>query len=308
MNISALFTRMIVLFATMGIGYTITKLGLMDTAFNQKLTKIVLNVTMPMMFLSSVINVEHVLTNHDVLVLTLVAAGCYAFLILVSLLLPTLLHVSSRDGGTYRFMYIFSNIGFMGYPVVQSIFGSDANFYVTIFVLFFNLLVFTIGVTLIRGGQEKLRFSWAMFRKPAIVAALASYLLYLLNLHLPPVVADIVSYTGDLTSPLSMLILGCSLAFIPLGPMFRNAKLYLTLALKMIATPLLVYFMLHRFVHNELLLGVVVTMLSMPVATNSTMFALEYGGDEQLASSGVFVSTILSIFSIPAIIWLLFSH
>jgi len=297
---------MVVLFATMGLGFLITKLGLMDTAFNKKLTRIVLYVTSPLLVLSSVTGSEHPLSNREVLLLTAVVVCCYAALVAVSVLVPKLLRAPARDAGVYRFMFIFSNIGFVGYPVVQALLGDSAIFYVSIFVLFFNLLCFSFGIWLIGGGKGRFRFSWKAFRNPVVISALIAYVFYLTGLRAPTVVSDVISYSGNLTSPLSMIIIGSSLSAIPFRSIFRNGRLYLLLALKMIAMPLLAYAVLHPLVHSELLLSIVVVILAMPIATNSTMLALEYGGDESLASSGVFLSTLVSIFSIPAIMWLLF--
>lgn len=306
MDISSLFERMLVLFATIGIGFLITKLGMMDAEFNCKLTRIILNVLTPLLTLSSVLNTQRTASGHEVLTLTLIAALCYVFLIAASALVPKLFRTGRENAGVYRYIFIFSNIGFMGYPVVQALLGTGAIFYVSIFALFFNIVVFTMGIWLIGGEKGRFRVTPKMLCEPAILASVAAYVIYLTGLRVPTVVADIVSYTGDLTSPLSMIVLGCSLAQIPVGSIFRNGKVYGLLLLKMVAVPLLAYACLHPLVKNQMVLCMVVVMLSMPVATNATMMALEYGGDQNTASSSVFVSTLLSLITIPVIMWLLF--
>ena len=103
-----------------------------------------------------------------------------------------------------------------------------------------------------------------------------------------------------------MLIIGCALAQMKLSRVFSNWRLYVLAAIKMIAIPIAAFYSLRPFLHDQLLLGIAVTMLCMPSATNTTIISYEYGGDGELASSGIFLTTLLSIASIPALMYLLF--
>ena len=140
MNIPALFEKMMILFAVLIAGFVCGKTGVMDQDSNRAVSRLVAKLTNPMLALSSVMTGQRLMTNLQVLELTLVAVGCYVFLIGTSVLIPKLLRAPRESGGLYRFMYIFSNIGFIGYPIVGALFGDGALFHVTIFVLFFNLL------------------------------------------------------------------------------------------------------------------------------------------------------------------------
>lgn len=308
MDITALFQKMIVLFFTIGVGYGAVKLRLVDQSFNRHLSRLILYLLQALLILSSVLNTEHLLTNREVLSLTGIATACFVFLILAALLIPKLLRVKGRNGGLYQFMFIFSNIGFIGYPVVQSLFGTDAMFYVSIFILLFQLVVFTYGVFLISGDRKHIRISLQIFKKPVIVASLLAYVIYLSGIRVPQLAADCVRYVGELTTPLSMLVIGCSLAAVPMRTVFRNGRMYALLAVKMVVVPLLAFAALSPLLDNRLLLGITVVMLAMPCATNATMLSVEYGNNEQLASSGIFLSTLLSLVTIPAIMWLLFGR
>ena len=76
----------------------------------------------------------------------------YAVMIALSFLLPKLLRLQAQEAGLYRFMFIFSNVGFLGYPLAQSLFGPSAVFYVSTFVMFFQLICWSYGRNLIGGG------------------------------------------------------------------------------------------------------------------------------------------------------------
>ena len=306
MSIAALLRTMVSLFAAIAVGFAGAKLGFLDGSFNRQLTKLVIYLVHPLMVLASVLNKEHLLSNGQVLELIGIAVVCYGVMIPLSLLAVRLLRIPPADRGTCRFMLIFANVGFMGYPVVQALFGPDSSFYVTIYVLIFQLVVYTYGVHLLSDGTRPFRLQWRYFARPMVIAALAALVIYLLDLRMPETVANVASYIGNLSTPLSMIVIGCSLASIPMKQVFANPRIYGLAAWKLILFPLLAFAVAKPFISNPLLLGIITVTSAMPAATNATMLSVEYGGNQELASSGVFVSTILSMVTIPAIMWLLF--
>ncbi len=103
-----------------------------------------------------------------------------------------------------------------------------------------------------------------------------------------------------------MLIVGCSLAQMRFKQIFGSWRIYALSALKLAAVPLLAYAVLRHVLTNEFALCVLTVLLCMPIATNTTILSYQYGADETAASSGVFVSTLLSLLTIPLMMKLLF--
>ena len=306
MNMTSLLYTMASLFAAIAVGFAAARLGFLDARFNRQLTKLIIYLLHPLMILSSVFNKEHLLSNRQVLQLMAVGLACYLILIPLSALVVRLLKVPEADRGTSRFMLIFANVGFMGYPVVRSLFGDDATFYTTVYVLLFQLVVYTYGVHLLSDGNRPFRFQWKFLTRPTVLAALLALVIYAVNFPVPDVLANMTEYVGSLTTPLSMVVIGCSLASIAWGRAFANPRLYVLMAVKLLLIPLLGYALARPLLSDPLLLGITIVTLAMPTATNATMLTVEYGGDQELASLGVFGSTILSMATIPAIMWLLF--
>lgn len=305
MDIQALFEKMVVLFTILFAGFFCGKAGIMDVESNKSLSRLVANLTNPMLVLASVMTDERLLSPAEVLQVTLLAAGCYAFLIASSLLLPRLLHLNARESGPYRFFYIFSNIGFMGYPLVRAMFGEGAMFHLTIFVLFFQLVCWSYGAQTI-SGEGRFRLSWRILKTPCVLSALLAYAIYLSGVHVPRIVADVVKTTGEITSPLAMLILGCALSQCSLRDVFGRPKLYLLALIKLIVVPLAAFFVLRTFIKDPLLLSLTTVVLAMPAATNATILTYQNHGDDRLAASGVFLTTLLSVASVPGLMLLLF--
>ena len=306
MNVAALFQKMIVLFLSMVAGFIAAKCRVMDKDTNKRISALVVGLTNPLQIICSVMTDERLLTNGEVLQLTVIAAGCFAVVIALSFLIPRLLHVSGKEAGLYRFMMIFSNIGFLGYPLAESLFGESAVFYVSIFVMFFQLVCWSYGVNLI-GGDGHFHWEWKILLSPCIIAALGAYLIYFTDLHIPTVIAEACKYVGGLTSPLIMLVIGCSLASLSFRDVFGHWQIYVIALVKLICMPLLGYAILHLFVSNEMVLGISIMTLCMPVATNATIISYQQKGNDSLASSGVFLTTLLSVVTIPLMMTILFA-
>lgn len=304
MNIQSILSQMAILFIGIALGYIASKCGIMDAAFNRKLSQLVLHITTPAMVLYSVIGSEKALTNREVFLFTGVAFATYAVLILIAQVIPRLLRAPKPQYGVYRFMTIFSNSIFMGFPVVRLLFGANAVFYAAIFNLPFTLLSYTYGVYLV-SGQAK--FNPRLLCSPAIISILIAYAIYLLDLRAPQLLIDASDFIGQITTPAAMLIIGATLGALPLRSVLTDARLYVFSLIKLIVLPAAAYFLLRLFVHNDLIVGVTVALVAMPAATNTTMMCAQYGGDTDTAAKGIFVSTLLSIFTIPLIMWLLFS-
>ncbi len=305
MSITSLFDVMSSLFAAMAVGFLGVKLRIIDQNFNKKLSGLLLTLIHPCMILSSVLGKERVMTGGQLAVLFAVAAGYYLIMIPVSTLFVRILHAPREDWGTYRFLLMFSNVGFMGYPVAQALLGPEADFHVTIFVLMFQFFSYSYGIHLMSNG-ERFRLDLSLFRRPLVWAAIAALFLYLTHLQPPELLSGMVQYVGKVSTPLSMVIIGCSLAEVPWRAILGNYRIYVLSFTKLVLVPILGFLLLRLFLKNSLLLGTAAVMLTMPAGTTAATLALAYGGNQKLASSSIFLSTIISLFSIPAILWLLF--
>ena len=303
MNISGLSQQMFLLFGIIMIGYIATKCKKMDSVTNQKLSTLISCVTNPLQVVSSVLQGERPLENSMVLKITGIACCIYVVLIILAKALPRIFRARVGQEGVYQFLFIFANVGYMGYPVIEALLGTEYLFCATIFVVTFQLFCWSYGVSLLSGEKK---ISWKAFLRPMIVAALLAYGIYFANIQVPPVCYQLTKTVGSITSPLAMLIIGCSLAQLSLKEVFGKWQMYVLAVLKLLVLPIAGWFVLRLFITDKVLLGVFVVTLAMPSATNATIISYQYGGDEKMASSGVFLTTLFSVATIPFVMWLLF--
>ncbi|UOO37118.1 AEC family transporter [Oscillospiraceae bacterium CM] len=305
MNMSAVISQMAVLFLILVIGFTANKLHVLNADSNKLLSKLVLNIALPCTILNSVMNGQPTASGSDAALFMGIALVMYAIFLAIALPVPTLLRAPDKDRGITRFMLVFGNVGYMGFPVVETLFGSSAVFYVALVNMLFGLLCFSFGILMIsgRGGKINPR----LFLNPALFASAAAIVIFVLRVHTPGILANTADVVGRLTTPCAMLIIGSTLAEIPFKEVFGALRLYPFTVIKLLIIPLLTWAVLRLFVTDTMMLRVLVVLAAMPSATNATMMSFEYGGNEKLAAEGVFMTTLFSIVTIPFLVYILFS-
>ena len=306
MDIQLLIQLMIKFFILMSVGYLLYRIKIMDSDFNKKLTNFVLKVSMPCMVLSSVFSSSEDRDLGKVLFVFLVAIIMYALLPVIGMLIAKIIGCKVENRGIYVFMTIFTNTGFMGFPVIESIIGSEALFYAAIFNLIFNVMLFTVGVKAInypeKSGQ-KIDIVKILLH-PGVMSAIIAIVIYFTGIELPSVISGSITQIGDLTPTLAMLLMGASLAKVPIKNVFNEARIYVFIILKQIALPLLSWVVIKNFISDPIIQLVTITMISLPIANSVVMFTIEYDKDEELAAKNVFLSTVASIVLLPLVLYL----
>ena len=313
MDTSQIFSQMTILFVIIALGFVAAKTHVLTAESRRHLTNLVLYITNPCTILYSVLSGEASLSIRELLLLTVIAFVFYIVLIALAHFIPKILRVPAEHAGIYRFMTVFSNIGFMGFPVVRTVFGQGAVFYAAIFNLFFQLFAYTYGVRQISRDPADGRFSLRTVLQPVIIACLISYAIYLFSLRevitasVPgKLLTEVLGMVNGITSPLCMIVTGVGLAMVPMAKVFTNWRLYLLSVGKQLLLPLAACGLLSPFVTNRLILGICVIMAAMPIAATSSLFCARYDGPGDVAVSGVFLSTVLSVPAVPLIMTILF--
>lgn len=296
-------TQMAVLFIMLVVGYAANRGKVLGPESNRVLTSLVMNITMPCMVLGSVLGSEIQISGGDTLLFMLFVLLSFAAMFLLGLLVPRVLRVSGEDVGVYRFMVMFSNVGFMGYPIAQALYGQEAVFYVSLYNIVFNVLVFSMGVSYISGASGKV--NWRQIINPAMVATVAAIVIYALKISLPAVLLLPIQYMGNVTTPVAMLIVGSTLAGMPLKEVFNDWRVYPFAAVSLLVLPVAVWLLFRPFVQDVFMLGVLVLLAAMPGASVSTMLCVQYGRNDRLASKTVFITTLFSVLTVPLLVYLL---
>lgn len=299
---NVIVTQVMVLFLIMVVGYISRKKGFLNKQVNRSLSELLINVTLPFMIISSFnFNFSRDMLNIGVR------------LFLTSIIIHGVLFVLGRfiykkfeedEAKVLWFITVFSNCGFMGYPVVESIYGKIGMFYAALFNIPFNVLMWTAGVFIFSGRGDKNSLKKALLN-PGIVSVLIGLMIFIFSIKLPLPIIKTLELVGSMTTPLSMIIIGSTLADAKVKSIFEGHSVYVGTVVRLILIPLVVLFILKGVGVKEFYLSIPVIITSMPAAANTVIMAEKYGGNSEYASKVVFLSTIISVITIPLILMLL---
>lgn len=291
---------MVMLFTMVILGYTACKLGYMGDKFDKKLSSIVVDITCPLLVLSSVMGDE---MPDRSLILPLVGVGFLTYIILLvfGFWVSRFISKNHDDQGMIGFSLMFANVGFIGYPIVASIFGPKAVFYAALLNVPNTFFIFTAGVMLVKGEYSIRQFNPKVLLSPALIGAFIAALLVAFGVHTPEMIARPITMVGNITVPAALMIIGSSMARLPLREIIGSGKVYATSFLRLVIVPLSVYFLFRLCGVNTLINNINTVVIAMPVASFGTMFCMKYGRNPSLMTEATFITTLFSIITIPLI-------
>ncbi|MRI81593.1 AEC family transporter [Aerococcaceae bacterium DSM 109653] len=300
--------KVAVLFLLIVIGFIAGKLKLISEQGQKDITQLVLYVTMPATIFSAMqLEMSQERLNTAFLVLG-VMVFCYIIMFIVGFISSKRLPLTKGQKDIFQTALLLSNTSFMGYPIVQSLLGQEALFYAVVGAGFiFETVSWSLGVYLIsRNGSESAGFNWKkVVFSPGILSIVVGLIFFGFQWSVPEPINSVINMMSPATSPLAMIVIGLMLSRSNLKEAFQNKFIYLASALKLLVVPIIITLALKAFGISGPALVIPVIMISMPTATYVAMFSGNYGNDSKFASQIVFMTSLLSMITIP-IVTLLF--
>lgn len=305
MELYDVFNQILIIFLIMIVGYASKRLNAVTDGFCKGLVGFVTNISLPALIISSMeydFSPQMLVMSGKILIISGVA---YLVSILLANIITAVYKMEDSKKAVFKFMIIFANVGFMGIPVINAIYGSEGVFYTAIYNMPFNFLVWTLGVIILKGGREKSKITLKSFVNPGTVSVLIGFIIFIFSIKLPGPIGSTIDMIGSLTTPLSMFYIGTMLAGMKIKHLFSDKSTFIMSIFRLIILPAVIFLILKPFVSNRLLIGVPIVLNAMPAAANSAIMAGLYDGDVYTASQGIFISTMLSIATIPLLVLLL---
>ncbi len=305
MDILIVSKQVATLFLIMLAGFAARKKGIITEEVNNKLSDILLNITSPSLILSSFM-IEY---TREKLVNAVYVFGFGALIFVISIALGELVYLRENKDSkpVLKTSVVFSNCGYMGFPMLDALFGKEGVFYGSMFVVVFTVFQWTYGMiafSLNENGSNRKAVARA-FASPAMIAVYLGFPLFLLRWRLPEPLYNALDMVGSMNMPLAMMIIGAIFAQSDLRGVLKDARVYLGSFLRLVLMPLLALGLVRLSGVPEMAASICVTVTAMPVAVIVAVFAERYGKNPLLGSKMVMVSTLLSIFTIPLVLSLL---
>ena len=296
-----MITVMTTLFAIVILGYVAGKHRYLGSDFDRQLSRLVINITCPALILASAMTGE-LPDRKYILPLLLISAMTYTVLTGVAFFLPRYLTRQRSEEGIIGFALMFGNVGFMGYPVVASIFGHEAVFYAAVLNVVNTFVVFTIGTMLINGKSEVDggRFQKkVLYSTPMLSAYLAMLIVAFQIDHVPAFISQPLTMIGNITVPAALLIVGSSMSNLSMRTMLGNCTVYVTALFRLVLLPIVIYYMCMLVGFESFVVNINTVVIAMPVATYGTILCLKYGKDTTMITEITFITTLVSMLTIP---------
>lgn len=283
MNI--IVTQLIKLFGLIATGYILNKLKILDDVSNKKFSTFLVNVTIPALIISSAIGQE-LLDDKIIIAVVGLGIGMFILLPMISAVIVRILKIDN----TYKLMLNYSNLGFMGIPVISSIYGDDKVFYVCLIMMIFNISIFSHGIYIIQ-SDNKGKFDIKSMFNPGIISAVIAVIIYMFSIPVNSCISDLLGQVGGITTPLAMIIIGSTLGEVKLSSIFSDKMMYIFTILKMT-------------IDNAMITGLMTILCALPTAGNVSMICSEYDGNIELVSKGICITTAFSLITLPLLIML----
>lgn len=302
MDIMVVFQTMLKLFLLLVLGFVLFKCHIFDEYTNKKISALIVNVASPMIIISSIAGVEG---NDKSIVFLMIGAGILMYIgfIILGKIINRIFPFPKKDWPVYECMVVFANTGFMGYPVLLDVFGQEAVFYASLIHMAFNFFVYTYAILcLTKSDDSEFKLNFKQLLTPGIVLIFIGILIYLFDMQLPSVLMDTINSIGSLTAPLSMMMIGSSLAVYPIKDSFTDWHSYVFAFVRLIIVPFMTMIICRLLHINPYYANITIITNAMPVGSMVLMLATQYNANVKIVTKNIVVSTLLSVITIPIVV------
>jgi len=305
-NMSQLYSTVITLFIILAVGFVARKCKLFDETASKRLSTLIVCVGQPFMIIGSQIKIEYSPGNMKIGLMILVI-GAAAHIVIAAIAFVSMMKIKDVDERKIaEFAVVFANCGFMGFPVLNAMYGERGLFYGSFYVILFNIFTWSWGMIVLGRSRPDIKVNpYKMIVNYGTLPCIIGFLIFALRVPIPEPLSRATEYIGSICTPISMIITGGLISTMTLRELFGQKLLYIISALKLVFIPLVICTLatLSGLLSDELILFVTI-MSAMPTAANTVMFSEMYGIKPSLAAGTVGISTLLSTATLPIILTL----
>lgn len=289
--------QVVVLFILIFAGFVCVKTKAVKMEGKKAFSDLLLYLIVPAM----VINSYMMEFNIDILHNLLKAFELSILLLLIGLFITLALTAKhkSPDLPIMRFACIFSNAAYMGFPLIQALFGAEGILYASVYVTVYNILLWTVGYSFVTKKVNVKEIAKSILTAPCIIAVFIGLILYGLNVHVPDIIGTPLSMIAAINTPGSMIITGVTIAGSSMAVLLKNKRLFEVIGIRLFLIPVACLLVMYLIGGNGTTAMVALMLEACPCAAITTMFSIEFGHDENLASGSVVFTTLLSIITLP---------
>lgn len=304
--------QLILMFFFMAIGFIFKRKRILDAYSSGTISRLLVNLFLPAMVIKSFSNNFKSDVLADKAMILLFSTAVLLTTAVMSIFLARLFSKEKNANGEtirnkntegiYIYSFTIPNIGYMGYPLVSAVFGSQALTDSMIYCIPYNIYIYTLGMYYL---TENKTISFKTIITPPFLAVFVGMAIGLMDFEFPSVVSRILTTAESCVSPCAMILTGTVFARMDITSVFRDWRPYAASAIRLLIIPIAALALFRALKINEAWILPSVAMLAMPLGVNSIVFPEAYGGDAESGAKVCFMAAILALFTIPVVFALL---
>lgn len=304
-----ILNQIAVLSLAMAIGFVSVKSGYISEDVKNALSKVIVKITLPLVVVMSLtkvdLNAEKAANCLIVAALAIVSVGILYF---SGGITAGLFRMPRKRAIVHQCMSAFGNVVFLGYPLIEALFGAEGLLYAAIYGIANDAFVWTLGVYKLSSADiknQKSSGNWKNLINPVTISFVVAIVMMITGIKITGIFGTVFTSMGGTTTWLSMLFIGGTLALVDFKHIYKHWALFIMSAVKMVIMPVILIFLLRLLPIDPIVCSVVILQAAMPCQTVLTIITTEYNGDVVYAAEGVFVTTIIGLFTLPLVYWIM---
>lgn len=313
MQIKIIFEQVLILMIIAFIGVLGAKFKILTKESNKSLSKLILKITLPLLILTTFSNTElNVEMLHSLPYIVGSAMLSVVLLYFFARISAKMQSLDKENRILHETSTMFGNIAFLGFPLLDAVFpGGEGLIYASIFQLSHDSIMWTFGLFMLNSAvtEKKSKESWKHILNPATIAMLIGLIFFIFQIRLPRILYDSFHGIGHSTIYLSMIYIGAMLSQVKVKSVVLNYRSYIICFNKLLLCPIIFIFIFKFLIYYGLEISrsaIICTILeiAMPCMIIVSVLAKEIGLNAKQSVENIFISTLLSIFSLPLIYYL----
>lgn len=294
--------QVIVLFILIFAGFICVKSGAVSIEGKKSFSDLLVYFVVPCMIVNSYLTDF----NADIFKNILYALGLSVLLLFIGIVVTWVLSLRIKDKNLpiIRFGCMFSNAAYMGFPLIQALFGSEGLIYASAFVTVFNILLWTLGYSVVSRTISLKLVIKKIFTTPATIAVFLGLIIFMARIPLPGVLSQAIGLAGAVNTPLSMFITGMIIAASDIKSMLSNRLVYFAIVVRMIIIPAICVAVFLLLGIRGMVANIVLILEACPCAAITSVFAVQFDYDD-VAAASVVLTTFVSIITLPLVAFII---
>lgn len=280
------------------LGFLIRKFRIIDEKTQKGLNKLLLQAILPVTILVSSQNDLSTELLGNIGIVILCTSIYFAVSIVIMLLLANKMKLDRKRKWIFVLSGAFANVGFIGFPIAGELFGAEGILYTVAYNMVFQLIFFSWGIAVIGGNKKKIN-PWVCIRTPVMLASIVCVLLFIMQVKFPIFFYEPLNAVGSMTTPISMILIGCSLCDITFKELISDRSTYVVALMRMLVFPICMIGILNITQLPTIMSGTLAVLTALPTGTMISMYSQEYDADAAFAVRTNVLTMVMMTVTLP---------